>query len=121
MTNHDTSESQSGLPRVFESVLRAVLLTQAATIPATEEEVASYDERVGSMEASVPEPDRTPSFLFSWERKSDALASNEVVFPSAIAEGLALAARADAPVSDETRTKLSSLIADMRDTQAGGR
>lgn len=114
MAHHESSESQSGLPQAVECVLRAVLLTEGCTIPLTPGEVAFYDAHAKIKREEV-RPPRTPSFLFSWERADRAPVDTKVItFPSSIAAGLALAARADAPVSQGTRTKLGALIAEMR-------
>jgi len=115
MANNETSESPSGLPQAVECVLRAVLLTEGTAIPLTPEEVAFYDAHVKTNAHHELRPPRTPSFLFSWERTDAVSAHAEVVpFPSPLAAGLALAARADAPVSTGTRSKLSALVAEMR-------
>jgi hypothetical protein len=115
MAHHETSESQSGLPQAVECVLRAVLLTEGTTIPLTPDEVAFYDTHSKTNSQPAPRPPRTPSFLFSWERADAPPVGAKVVsFPSPIAAGLALAARADAPVSNGTRTKLCALVAEMR-------
>jgi hypothetical protein len=116
MAYHDIPEPQNRLPQALECVLRAVLLTEGTTIPLTADEVAFYDAHAKTKTQEAPRPQRTPSFLFSWERADAPHAEAEILSfpPCSLSEGLAYAARANARVSDATQSKLSRLVADMR-------
>lgn len=117
MAYHEIPEPQNRLPQALQCVLRAVLLTEGTTIPLTADELAFYDAHSKTKTQEVPRPPRTPSFLFSWERADAPHVEAEILSfpPCSVSEGLlAYAARADAHVSDATKSKLSRLVADMR-------
>lgn len=115
MSHCETPESQDRLPRALECVLRAVLLREGTAIPVTPREVALYQAQVNPACQELVRPSQTPSFLYSWERSAPRSALAEVVaFESqSIVDGLAYAARAEAPVSEETRAKLSRMVVQM--------
>lgn len=115
---HDSSDSASAL---FERLTHAVLLRQGAVIPVTPEEVEEYDHYFPVTDCEAPVP-QTPSFLFSWERKDQAprISAPAVIVPFSVDQGLmALAARSSAPISEESRRKLSRLMADSGDNAYG--
>lgn len=96
---------------MLECVLRAVFLEQDALIPLTVAEVAAYDARADKI-APVPMPPRSPSMLFSWERKDRPKKAVVVPFPAPVGTGpLAYAARGK--MSPASQARLSQLIVDM--------
>lgn len=98
------------LRRNADALLRSALLKRGLLIPQSPAELAAAEQAVS--DAPLTGPRGIPSLLFSWQRKDEAAAI--VAFRSEIDEPpLAYAARADEPVSEETRKKLARLVREM--------
>lgn len=116
MPPYNQTKMPDQLPPVLECALRAVLLREGAVIPVTAGEVAAYDAATNAASAHNIEPPRSPSLLFSWERKDQApKPETEIIqvgdFES---QSFAFAARDGKTVFDDTRQKLSQLVRQMK-------
>lgn len=101
---------------LLECVLHAVFLGRNEAIPLTPEEVAAHDLQHSDLSPLAIKPPRTPSMLFSWERRDVHSSAAQVLsFPQPFGfSTMAYAAREGSSVSSETKRKLSRIVADMR-------
>jgi hypothetical protein len=120
MLKNNQSNAPELMSALLERLTHAVLLSQGAAIPVTQEEVAVYDAHFPVTDCELPT--RTPSFLYSWERADQGVPTAKVIpmdFVS-IDQGLAMAARSADKVSLASRSKLARLMSESNNNGHAG-